>query len=60
MLQKQVGLNKTLEGKTIDAQYKDYRDASPAKTKICNVQWINLKNLVMNQPDPVPKYIKVS
>ena len=60
MLQKQVGISKTLDGKTIDAQYRDYKDASPVKTKICNIQWKNLKNLVMNQPDPLPKFIKVS
>ena len=60
MLQKQIGIDKPLEGIKIDKNFKDYKDASPLKMKICDVQWKNLKKIVMPLADTQINRIKVS
>ena len=57
MLQKQIGIDKPLDGNKINKKYKDYKDSSK---KICNVMWKNLKKLVMTFADSHIKRIKVS
>ena len=60
MLQKKIGIDKPLEGSKIDKKYKDYKDSSQPKTKICDVMWKNLKKLVMPLADTQINRIKVS
>ena len=56
-LQKQIGIDKPLDGNKIDKKYKDFKDSSK---KIFNVQWKNLKKLVMTLADSNISRIKVS
>ena len=60
MLQKQIGIDKPLEGIKIDKKFKDYKDASQPKMKIFDVQWKNLKKIVMPLAETQINRIKVS
>ena len=59
-LQKQIGIDLPLDGSKIDKKYKDYKDSSQPKTKICDIQWKNLKKIVMPLADTQITRIKVS